>query len=457
MGIRARRPLKRGNGFGVNAREMMRKQILWSMAGVVAAIAAVSVLICLRDEGRERTLGIELGRRVESFSVRRQKLAVVRPAFDGSAFEAQLKALDGVFPRGVESAATLKELLGVPEILVRKAELAAEVTRLMESSPAAWQSLRDSTHGTWTPYRFERQERRGLASWPMESQAAEMVLVAQASRSPLPACLEICTDVVRLVAATPVADLAVERYSMANHAIRAALETMLACAARASKDDLTRTSGELAQVIDALPSIGAALEWSTLSSAVNVSEFSEGARIPFGLTGLKVLVQRHAMLKGWESWTRAPERWSRVASATYPGASIALEQEISSRGVPRVPLSHDLPWKQLHEIAIGSLESLPDQQRAILRGHWTALAYLRAGRAALSAFGKREAGQPFGAVSSDRGDPSLRDPFGDAPFRWLQNDDGSGWTIRSRGPNGKDDAGQSESDDIVLRFPTTPG
>src|SRR4029079_15407181 len=100
-----------------------------------------------------------------------------------------------------------------------------------------------------------------------------------------------------------------------------------------------------------------------------------------------------------------PERWSRVASATYRGASIALEQEISSRGLPQVPLSRDSPWKQRHEIAIGSLESWPDQQRAILRGHWTALAYLRAGRAALSAFGKRQQGQPFGAAGSDLTDP----------------------------------------------------
>jgi hypothetical protein len=292
----------------------------------------------------------------------------------------------------------------------------------------------------------------------LEGLAAEMVLVAQASRSPLPACLDICIDVVRLVAATPVAELASQRYSFANRAIRAALETMLACAGRAPKDDLLRTSTDLSQVIDALPSVGAALEWETLSAAANVSEFHEGAGIPFGPAGLKVLVQRHAMLEAWESWMRAPERWSSVASSsTYRGANDALEREISSRGAPQVPLSHDSPWKGLHEIAIASLVSLPDKERGVLGGHWTAVAYLRAGRAVLSAFAKREEGKPFSAARSDLADPSLHDPFGDGPFRWMENDDRSGWTIHSVGPNGKDETGRPESDDILLRFPAKPG
>jgi hypothetical protein len=167
---------------------------------------------------------------------------------------------------------------------------------------------------------------------------------------------------------------------------------------------------------------------------------------------LKVLIQRHSMLNAWENWLRAPERWGRVIGSSYRVTNESLRREIERRGAPRVPLRHDVNWKELHESAMASLEYLPEGDAEVVRAHWIVLSYLRIAQAALGALARRVERASLDPPRLDATDEIYRDPFGDGPLHSASETDPPGWRIYSVGPDGRDDGGRVSTDDVVLRF-----
>jgi hypothetical protein len=271
-----------------------------------------------------------------------------------------------------------------------------------------------------------------------KAHTAERLLLVRAVQTDAAGCLPIVADVIRLDQDMVAGSFMTLEWPFFANELAVAVGVAARCSALASAETLVSEEPRFAVLGRESPPLGKALAGTALLTTAMLAEWAcTEPLFPTSFAHIAAAIQCPSMRRATSSWSRDPERWFDLESATVRATREAIASECASRDASirfRTVDDHTLPLA--YEQAIGQLSMIVESfdGAAVARGR--TIAMVRALAVAMATLAKLPPGEDV-----------IGDPFGDRLHVRL----GSPVTVWSVGEDGRDDDGGG--DDIVVHIP----